>query len=560
MIGNIKVPNLIRPNSKILLVGESPGEEEERQGEPFVGLSGQLLMDTLSRFGISRDDVSLANLCQYRPRGNKFELLRGSDQLREGERELRNIIAEGSFNVVGALGNEPLTYLCGKYGISKYRGSILPSSISERKIVSTFHPAYITRNEGEYPTFAADVKRIVDESQRPDLAYTERNYFISPGYDWLEQNKERYLNALVMSCDIESIKDTTTILCHGFAISANESFCLPHNSMYLPYIMELYESQAAKIFHFGIFDTEMLHVNGIEVNNYIHDTYILQHALQPELPRGLDYLTSIHTREPYYKSEGRADIPDNTKAWSDKVDKNKLYVYNCKDAAVTYEIFERLIEDLDEDTQAVYEYEISINRMAVEIGRNGMLMDKEKKEYMEMALTQKWSKLQFALNMMAGKEVNVNSSKDMPALLYEKFKLPVRRQRGGGITTDEDAVVSLITYCKGYMDNLKMEKSKLQWEVKLEACKLILEIRGIRKLLSSYIKPAISNDGRMRSTYNVAGTETGRWSAFKYVDKTGINPQTMPREALTLPNQLDKDFNILKWISQIKEEEANEVV
>lgn len=562
MIGSIKVPNLIIPNSKILLVGESPGEDEEKAGEPFVGNSGQLLMNTISRFGISRNDISLANLCQYRPRGNKFELLRGTDQLKDGERELRDIIKAGAYNVIGALGNEPLTYLCGKYGISKYRGSIIPSTISERKVVPTFHPAYIVRNEGEYPTFAADVKRIVDESQRPTLDYTERNYYISPSFEWLELNKERYLSAPYLACDIESIKNTTTILCHSFAISPNESICLPHNDMYMPYIMELYASRAVKIFHFGIYDYEMLLVNGIDVKHYTEDTYILQHSLQPELPRGLDYLTSIHTREPYYKSEGRADIPDNTKAWSDKVDKNKLYIYNCKDSAVTYEIWEALMADVREDeyAQSTYDYEMSILPIALEIGRNGMLMDEEKKKYMEMALAQKWAKLQFALNMIAGKEVNVNSPKDMPALLYTQFKLPTRRKRGGGITTDEDAVVSLITYCKGYIDNLKTEKSRLQWQVKFEACKLILEIRGIRKLLSSYIKPAISSDGRVRSTYNVGGTETGRWSAFKYVDKTGINAQTLPREELVLPDTLDPDFNILKWINQIKEEEEYDLV
>lgn len=559
MIGHIKVPNLIRPNSKILIIGESPGEDEEREREPFVGRSGQLLMETFARYGVNREDVSLANLCQYRPRGNKFDLLRDSEQLKEGERELRDIIRSSSFNVIAALGGEPLSFLCGKYGISKYRGSILPAEHinTQQKVIPAFHPSYIIRNEAEYPIFAADINRVIEESQHKEIRYTERNYYPTPSFDWLEQNLDRYLNAKYMACDIESIKNSTTILCHGFAISKHESFCLPHTDQYISYIMRLYEAQSHKIFHFGLYDYEMLYVNGIFVKNYVHDTYVLQHALQPELPRGLDFLTSIHTKEPYYKSEGRADIPDNTKAWGEKVDRNKLYIYNCKDAAVTYEIFEQLHKDMeaDECARSTYDYEMSILPIALEIGRNGMLVDAEKKQYMEMALVQKWDKLQFALNMIAGEEVNVNSPKDMPSLLYDKFKLPIRRKRAGGITTDEDAVVSLITYCTGYIAGLKTEKAKLQWQVKLEACKLILEIRGIRKLLSSYIKPAISSDGRMRSTYNVAGTETGRWSAFKYVDKTGINPQTMPREALVLPDTIDPDFNILKWISQLSKED-----
>jgi hypothetical protein len=91
----------------------------------------------------------------------------------------------------------------------------------------------------------------------------------------------------------------------------------------------------------------------------------------------------------------------------------------------------------------------------------------------------------------------------------------------------------------------------------LEVLKLILEIRGLRKMLSSYINPKISEDNRARSTYKLS-TETGRWAAEKFVDQTGFNAQTMPRGYIVVPDDIDKPIDFSTLISQLNEEEKEE--
>ena len=55
------------PHARLMLVGEAPGYEEERQGEPFVGPAGQLLTKILGAMGLKRDDVYISNVCKFRP-------------------------------------------------------------------------------------------------------------------------------------------------------------------------------------------------------------------------------------------------------------------------------------------------------------------------------------------------------------------------------------------------------------------------------------------------------------------------------------------------------------
>ena len=98
--------------------------------------------------------------------------------------------------------------------------------------------------------------------------------------------------------------------------------------------------------------------------------------------------------------------------------------------------------------------------------------------------------------------------------------------------TDEDAIVSLLATVEKRIQDLKTEAAKQPWQIKLASLKLILRIRGYDKLLSSYIKINISHDGRARSWYKFWGTETGRWSASSWYDKTGLNGQTIPRESV----------------------------
>jgi uracil-DNA glycosylase family 4 len=571
-------------NARILFVGEAPGEQEYEQGRPFIGMSGDILVNVLSRNGLERSDVRLANLCHYRPFNNKFEKLIGSEVLRSGVKDLYAYIGEHKPTVIAALGSWPLAFLTGKKGIKKWRGSILSYMNDESiKVIPTFHPAAVLRDRGLYPTFDLDIKRIISDSAFAEKRLPVRKFVTDPRGLELEEWTERLCNSEYLACDIETVKKSKHILCVGFSPSPDVGVCIvPSHFEGKRAIERILASDAAKIFQFGTFDTLQLKDNGYLIRDpkaekfdrpYYWDTLIAQHTVAPELPRSLEYLTSIITREPYYKTEGRGSIPDDAKGWSLKVDKQSLYEYNCKDTCTTYEIylnqFQDLMVDGDNDLISSFDFSMSSLEMAHHISQAGLPIDHERRELIQQILLMKWAKKQFILDRMTGYETNVRSPK-LKNILYDKDKLalPSRRNRDGNLTTDEDAIVSLIGFCKDKLDSVVRESSKLEWRIRLAVCQTVLEIRGIRQVLSNYILERqrdgtlrAGDDLRIHSTVKVGGTETWRWSMMKYVDGRGFNAQTLPRDPVEVDDSLlTFEGGVVRLLSQLKDEPDEDAV
>lgn len=544
-------------DAKILFVGEAPGETEHDEGKPFVGESGQILLNCIKRHGKLRSEVRLANLCHYRPIGNKFELILQEQVLKEGLKELYEHIKIYRPNVIAALGNYPLQFLTGRKGIKKWRGSILPFILDPTiKVIPTIHPAAIFRDSTLYPIFDQDIKRIIEDGAFPERNLPVRQFIIDPrGLD-LEEWTERLCQAEFLGTDIETVKGSRKILCVGFATSAECAVCINAECEEgRRAIGRILCSSAKKIFQFGTFDTlQLIHLNGYQLSDpcaeecgrpYFWDTLVCQHVFQPELPRSLEYLTSVYTREPYYKTVGRGTIPDDEKGWSERIERQPLYEYNCRDCCCTIEIALKQMEEMSKEpatTQEIFNFEMRSLVTSIHISSSGMLVDEERRQLIEDVMLDKWNRKQAVLNTLCKQEANVRSPK-LKKILYEQLGLPPRYKEKK-ITTDEDAIVSLITFCKDKIDGLKTADARLRWEINLAVCKLILEIRGIRVVLSNYIRkiqknkrPRASDDGRIRSTYKSSGTETGRWSASKYVDGTGFNSQTLPRDPLEIAEE-----------------------
>ena len=544
MTSKIYVPDEGPLDAKILFIGEAPGETEEREKRPFVGDSGQLLMSTLGRAGVSRENVRLANLCHYRPHGNKFESLIDTPQLEQGIKELNEYISKHRPNVICVLGSQALKYVTGNHSIFAWRGSIVESEVAKVKTIPTFHPAAVLRDRKLLPIFDGDIFRVIGDSEFPERRLPERKFVIDPqGLD-LEYYVQLLENSEEFSVDIESTRKgdpgTKHILCIGFSPNPSLAICIVNHgdSATSNAYSRILSSAARKVMHFGTFDVEALHMNGYDTNNFTWDTLTAQHILNAELPRGLDFLTSIYTREPYYKTVGRAEIPGDTKEWGSKVDRQSLYVYNCRDASVTIEIKLEQERELTGRDREMFDYEMQLIPVGHSMTRNGLLCDIERRELFEKALYHRWNKLQVLLDLIAGRPINVRSPK-LKDLLYTDFKLPVRRNRDSGITTDEDAIVSLIGVCVDNLSKLSRADAIGDWNKKLLVLKSILEIRGLRQLLSNYIKAPLSHDNRYRSTYSFSSTDTGRASCSGYIDGTGVNSQTFPRSSVDVPDNLD---------------------
>lgn len=554
-IGTIYVPDEGPEDARILLVGEAPGATEEVDGRPFVGEAGNFLTTVLGRNGIPRESIRLANLCHYRPRDNDFSYLLNSPQLQDGIKALSQYVQSHRPTIIGALGNWPLYFLAGKHGkkagtgILNWRGSILTCTLDgvkgQLKVIPTLHPAYLLRSRKTYPIFDQDIKRIVEDSEFPELRLPERKYVTNPtGMDrevWVEE----LLKARILGIDVETFGPY--LACVGFAPSADLAVCFVNDNSngFDTAIRRLLSSNIPKVAHFSHFDSLYLKTHGYPVVNLVHDTMVLQHVMWPELPRALKYITSIYTREPYYKDEGKESFEDK-KSWNMKsISREKLWVYNCKDCCTMVESLDKMLVELKEgppEWKRYYDFEMEMLEVANEMSLTGIKRDERRRQLLEAAVTMKYAEHQALLEKVIGSEINVGAHKKIHFLLYDVLQLPVQRNyKTHKVTADDDAMIRLVGICKDKIETLKTNEKKTEWQRKFLVVKMIMLIRGHRKLLSSYINVKMSEDGRGRSLFKEPATETGRWAAEKFVDDTGLNFMTLPRDPVEIPDDLTED-------------------
>lgn len=131
------------PAAKIMFVGEGPGEEEDRQGRPFVGRAGQLLNKQIAAMGLDREDVYIANIVKVRPPGNRVPTPEEAAKCKPYLIKQIEIIAPEA--IVG-LGATSVKYLLNDMGIAitKMRGDW--QEFEGIPFMPTFHPAYLLRN------------------------------------------------------------------------------------------------------------------------------------------------------------------------------------------------------------------------------------------------------------------------------------------------------------------------------------------------------------------------------------------------------------------------------
>ena len=142
------------PRAELMFVGEGPGADEDEQGEPFVGRSGQLLNNMIKAMGIRREDVYIANVVKCRPPGNRAP---ERDESETCSPFLMRQIAAIKPKVVVALGavsaknllaiNAPMSELRGRfYDFTPAGARSSDPSWQGTKLAVTYHPAFLLRD------------------------------------------------------------------------------------------------------------------------------------------------------------------------------------------------------------------------------------------------------------------------------------------------------------------------------------------------------------------------------------------------------------------------------
>lgn len=149
--------------NRILIVGEAYGREEEKVNKPFVGRSGKLLNKALEECGLSREEVTVTNVCLYRPtdakgrtrKPNLEEITKGCSFIRPSFSQYDKIILLGdtAHKCLSPVHNRPISRISGLKLIAQgYFG------VPGYMISSIYHPAYILRNPSKYAKWVEQLR------------------------------------------------------------------------------------------------------------------------------------------------------------------------------------------------------------------------------------------------------------------------------------------------------------------------------------------------------------------------------------------------------------------
>ena len=496
----------------------------------------ELDSDLLSA-GINRADCYMTNVIKDidRPLGYyiDFHPRKGPQISPEGQIYI-NLLAEELSSCEGkviiALGNVALLALCDRSGITKWRGSVLKSTLinNGKLVIPSIHPNTIIPPKNQYKNkrlLIYDLKKakgIIKDGWNP----LEREILIRPTYSQCLQflkTCEMYGHlGNVIFYDIEVDIFNGEMTCISFAYSPTDVISIPFTCEHGDYFNPPQEANILlKIAHLLenpnipiggqnlAFDcTYMLRKYGIKTHN-IQDTMVAQKTLLPDYPVGLHFICSLYTDLQYYKEDGKywlKGIGNFESGWR----------YNALDSIVCAEALPKQLNDLMRQ-QNYYAYERKCKSISayVYIMEKGIRINlaSMQQAYNEMGIKMDWTLRD--LHHKAGFALNPNSPKQVADYFYNRKGLQAYKSKTGGDTTDEKALKRIAR--KGYPE-----------------ASLILKLRGLSKERSTFLDPAkVDTDGRMRCSYNPVGTRFSRASSSENIFGTGNNFQNQPHRVLT---------------------------
>ena len=151
------VPGKGNFQSDVIFVGEAPGRNEDKNGEPFVGVAGKKLSIALEEAGISRDDVYITNIVKCRPPNNRVPNTDERDTCKEYLKQEISIIKP---KIICILGNTAFNSILGGSEITKFRGKVVRKE--NQLYFLTIHPAATIYNQKLIDVLKNDFVKLFD--------------------------------------------------------------------------------------------------------------------------------------------------------------------------------------------------------------------------------------------------------------------------------------------------------------------------------------------------------------------------------------------------------------
>jgi len=529
------------PHAKIYIVGDylSAGDTVEKQC--FSGGAGRLLNRLLMEAGINRSECRIGNVMMstassYKDFYYDAKCESPRPELQQGILNIKEDIKRCSPHVVLTLGELSLKVFTDEHGVDNWRGSILFSKQLGCKVIPSIHPSTLLKSWDNVPLAMFDMRRVNEESRSPDHKEATHEFRLRPSFESVISELQSYRrDKVTLSFDVETDEDGH-INALALAPNAHYALSIPFtNNTGAPYWrleeevviwkelkLLLEDPEVKKIAQNAQFDITMFRINPnhIHVRGLILDTMCGHHCIYAEMAaseegatgkrrlgggKSLGLLCSIYTRQPYYKHWGHSGNDD------------MFWKYNCMDAAITYECATEIRKEMVEFGVSDF-YDKYVNPLIpilLDVQIRGVKIDHSLRIQGYNELEKELIILQHKLDYAVGYPVNCNSPMQLKELLYTDFNLAPKYKRGKRgevptLATDEEALTELSS------------------QYDLNILHLILAIRENRKLMGTYLTDKGGDDGRMRCSYVIGGTDTGRLASRKSVFGSGGNLQNIP--------------------------------
>ena len=538
-VGDACIPHY-RGTNDILIVGECPTKIDVDNGEPFTGNYRRFIESLFGNAGI--DFAACSKTYAIRrpaPMGDPTRYCKGSGKsvkLAAGAQKhfdaLQSFIREVRPKIIITFGSVALYALTGEYKITKWRGSQLFYPLgdgTECRLMPVVSPAIAMKKYDETYFIGHDLRRAVADER---WSFPDYNFLIAPDYRTVMD----CLDQLLVQCECGPTRlavDLETrsghIACCGIAWSARDAICIPFMRAHNPngYWSPLEERNIIlKIRELFLHPNSLLETqNGsYDVQYWFRwwlcdalpdfDTMVAHHVAWAGLKKSLDFISSLYCRfHQYWKDDGKHfDLEHH--------DERRLWEYNCKDCVVTFECateLRKLITTLKLD--APLEFQMKRNLpMTVRMMLRGVRRDAEAQEELRWQLHHASQERLAIIEDLAGRPINPKSPKQVSEFFYEELGQQIIVDRKSKRPTTNDDALTKIGKRTPILSGI---------------CNAILDYRSIGVLSSTFVGMRADTDGRFRCSYNVAGTETYRYSSSENAFGSGGNLQNIPNPEKT---------------------------
>ena len=528
----MKIPNsfpLRDGPSRIAFIGVAPDKEDAKCGVPFNSTAGRLVRDITRQYQVDPTTCFYGNLNEFYTGNQHFSPASAESQISVAD--LRRDLQTFRPNIVVLLG-KPVLSVSGRsnYTIDEYRGSLFvctdPNSpFYSYKCVASYDPADALKLYERMPLLRFDLRRACKESLSPDLTLPKRTYEVALTAEEILSRLDSLPARIAVDIEggIPNPSATTPrlrfprgITCLSIAISPDSAFIIPFHVHSLDdtvrIILKLREVMAnpliGKILQNGLYDAFALAWTfHILIVNIDHDTMLSGFERYPELPKSLAVQTSIYTREPFYKDEMKVQ------------DDSVHFTYCCKDACVTFEIALEHERSMSPSQLDHFRFNMQMIPIILYMQLRGISYDREQSNLMLAKTQHLQNEISQRIHTRLNTPLNINSPKQLSNVLYNILNFPKQhppKKTGFGLDKTK-----LSTSVDSILDILQTHESPILHE--------ILAWRRLDKMRQS-LSILSDRDGRVRSSYNPVGTETGRLSCSKSPTGRGANLQTITKK------------------------------